>query len=42
MQNVITGIYSNVWGKQVHSGVDGGRSHGGEGTDNTRGPTDGD
>ncbi len=23
----------------VHSGVDGGRSHGGEGTDNTRGPT---
>ncbi len=26
----------------AHGGVDGGRSHGGEGTDNTRGLTDGD
>ncbi len=26
----------------AHGGVDGGRSHGGEGTDNNRGPTDGD
>ncbi len=25
----------------AHGGVDGERSHGGEGTDNTRGPTDG-